>query len=204
VARKIRNAFPEVKILVCLRNPIDRAYSQFYFAKYRQGIEKCCRNFMEAFERHPNFYYYSSLYYEQLKRYFDLFPRKNILVLIYEDIPQNPLGVIQSIYRFLGVDDSFVPPSLNKRINPAVKYSHPFLVKVYSWSIKLLQRMGMGTIIDIGGRMRAKKLLNFVVAEEELKRPPLDSEVKKYLHKIFAEDIKNLEKLLGRDLSFWQ
>jgi hypothetical protein len=204
VARKIRNAFPEVKILVCLRNPIDRAYSQFYFAKYRQGIEKCCQSFAEAFKKHPNFYHYNSLYYKQLKRYFDLFPPKNILVLIYEDIQKNPLKFIQNIYRFLGADDSFVPPSLNKKINPTVKYSHPFLVRIYSWMAKILPEIGMGILIDILKKTRIRKSLGFVAAEEIISRPPMKLKTRRHLQKIFTKDIKNLEKLINRDLSFWE
>ncbi len=204
VAEKIKKEFPNVKILVCLRNPIDRAYSQFYFAKYKQGFERCCQSFEEGFEKHPNFYYYNSLYYEQLKRYFDLFPLTNILVLIYEDIQKNPLKFIQKIYHFLGVDDTFVPPSLNRKVNPTVKYSYPFLVTMYSLVAKMLTKMGMKKVMDILKKTWIKKVSDFIVTEEVVNRPLMRVETRKRFQRIFADDIRDLEKLIKRDLSFWE
>jgi len=204
VAEKIKKAFPEVKILVCLRNPIDRAYSQFYFAKYRQKIEKCCQNFTQAFKKHPHFYRYNSLYHKQVKRYLDLFPKKNVLVLIYEDMQKNPRQFIQTVYRFLGVNSSFTPPSLAKKINPTVEYSYPLLVKIYSQSARIVQKMGMRTLANVFKKTGIKKLLDLAITEKIVSRPPMEPKTREGLQKIFAEDIKKLETLIGRDLSFWK
>ena len=42
------------------------------------------------------------------------------------------------------------------------------------------------------------------MAKEIIKKPPMKPEIRKYLQQVFAEDIKNLEKLIGRDLNFWK
>jgi hypothetical protein len=204
VAFKIKKEFPDVKILVCLRNPLERALSQFYYAKYHQGFEKCCQSFEEAFEKHPNFYRFTSLYSKALKRYFDLFPKKNILVLIYEEIEKNPLKFIQNIYRFLGVDDSFVPPSLEKKVNPTLRYFHPRLLKIYSQSLKILQKFGGENLINFLKKTQFKKLAEYIKAGEEIEEISIKPETKKNLQKIFTQDIKNLEKLIKKDLSFWK
>lgn len=204
VAKNIKKEFPDVKILVSLRNPIDRAYGHFYFAKYSQGFERCCQSFEEAFEKHPNFYKYFSLYFSQLKEYFELFPRENILVLIYEDIKKDPLKFIQNIYRFLGVDYSFVPPSLNERVNPTIKPVRPHFFKIYHPVLKALRKRGFRSFIDFLKQTKVGKLTSFIWAKEVIKRPPMNPETRKYLQQVFAQDIKNLEELIGRDLSFWK
>ena len=49
------------------------------------------------------------MYYKQLKRYFDMFEKDQIKVYLYEDFKNNPIGIMQDIFRFLKVDDSFIP-----------------------------------------------------------------------------------------------
>jgi hypothetical protein len=48
-------------------------------------------------------------YYEQLKRYFDAFDRNQIKVYLYEELSDVPIDTLRDTFRFLGVDDSFVP-----------------------------------------------------------------------------------------------
>ncbi len=199
----IKKHFPGVKIIACLRNPIDRAFSQYlniardFNMKDNSdylSFEKAVKKDLEIVER--------GLYYKQLKRYFDLFPKENILVLIYEDIQKNPIAFIQKIYKFLEVDDKFIPEAANKRVfttrkNWLMKYRIKFQNghRTGEWLIKNSKRLKIYYII--------KKIIHFLMPEPSniIKIKP---ETRKYLQNFYREDIENLEKLLGRDLNHWK
>ncbi len=204
VAFKIKKEFPDVKILAYLRNPIERTYSHYYFNKYTTRVDSS-KSFEQAIKRYPAVYINTSLYYKCLKPYFDLFPRKNILVLIYEDIEKDPVKFVQNIYRFLDIDDSFVPPSLNKKINPTIKNKHPYILGLIHPLLVGAHKLGLGFLINkLKGISAIKNTANILKSKENISRPPMKPETRKYLQQVFAEDIKNLEKLIGQDLSFWK
>jgi len=114
-AERIKNTFPDVKIIACLRNPIERARSQYFLEKLRN--KETAPTFKKAILKNHHKYIEAGFYYTLLKKYLELFPRENILILIYEDIRKSPIGFIQNIYSFLGVDSNFVPPSVNKKVS---------------------------------------------------------------------------------------
>jgi hypothetical protein len=115
VARRIWNALPEVRLVFLLRNPIERAYSNYLWT-YRNGLET------ETFERaleleeererylpealryaRPFSYFSRGLYAEHLARFYDLFPREQILVMRTEDVGCASRAVAERLQRFLGV-----------------------------------------------------------------------------------------------------
>lgn len=126
VAERIKQIAPEAKLVVVLRNPVDRAVSA-YFHNIRYGFLPCVpveQGLSELLQNgatdHPGrsreileFGFYG----RQLRTYLDLFQREQFVVLLQEDLQQNPLPHIQRVYAFLGVDEAYVPRSLKRRIN---------------------------------------------------------------------------------------
>ena len=104
-AQKIKSSNPDVKLIAMLRNPVDRAYSG-YQMQLRQANEK--RDFAANLDP-EEIYIRGGFYYDQLKRFFDVFDREQIKIFLFEDFKQNPLQVIQEMFDFIGVDNSFVP-----------------------------------------------------------------------------------------------
>jgi hypothetical protein len=113
----IRRFVPDAKLIAILRNPIDRAYSAFLHL-VRDGREPVT-DFGEALRReeerigdrweHIWHYTRMGLYHEQLTRYFQAFDRSQIKVYLYYDFRTDPIGVLRDVFRFLGVDEGFVP-----------------------------------------------------------------------------------------------
>ncbi len=99
VAKSIARMNPDMKIIVILRNPVDRGYSHFLMAR-RMGREPI-ESFAEALsaektrltENYDPFWHYLSFgfYYEQLERYFKVFDSSQILVLLNEDLNGLPV-----------------------------------------------------------------------------------------------------------------
>ncbi|WP_042357267.1 sulfotransferase domain-containing protein [Bacillus rubiinfantis] len=106
---------PNVKLIVLLRNPVDRAYSHYQMELKNQHPELICEGgdivtFAEALERDFDGIVTRGLYAEQLKRWFKLFPRNQILVLQSEQFFTEPERVLQRVFHFLGL--------------PAIKLTH--------------------------------------------------------------------------------
>lgn len=199
VAARIKHCFPKVKLIVCLRNPIERAFSQYNFDKKSDFI--CAKNsFEKALKLKPSLIK-QGFYYSQLKRYFDLFSKENILVLIYEDIKKDPVRFIQSIYKFLKIDDKYIPKSISNPSNKRLEFrSVKLQITLYKIYTKLkLNRLFKKLNLEI--LARAVKRLNTTIKS---KREEMTQETRSYLQKIYQEDIKKLENLIQKDLSFWK
>lgn len=194
-AERIRNLLPNVKLIACFRNPADRAYSHYLLQKSKKGFKE---SFREMLEKNGE-YIEQGFYFKNLQHYLDKFPRENILLLVYEDIEKDPVKFIQSIYKFLDVDPNFIPPSANKRINFNVdqRYHSLWLKKILS---KLLSSKSRLFQFIMRWNTKDKSKLNFA----DRSRANMPEEDRKFLQKIYAEDIKRMEELLGRSLDMWR
>ena len=111
---RIRNYNPETKFIVILRNPIERAFSQWNMQRERE-FETL--DFLDAVKAEPErqqkvaplqsrrfSYIARGLYGEQLTRVFELFPRYLVKVVRFEELRKNFAGTINSIFTFIGVE----------------------------------------------------------------------------------------------------
>jgi hypothetical protein len=115
VAERISRVLPQVKLIFVLRNPVDRAYSNYVWSR-QNGLET------ETFERalaleekrerdlvaqlrytRPHAYFSRGLYAEHLASFFGRFPRAQMLVLRHDDVAARPERVAADFHRFLGV-----------------------------------------------------------------------------------------------------
>src|SRR4030095_16894354 len=122
VPHKIKELVPDAKIIMSLRNPVDRAFSHYYM-EYKLGyVDIPLEQIIERKTTHRNgdLYYQQyielGLYTEQVKRYFDVFGRDNVRVFIYDDIAENVEKMILSLFDFLTIDKSIIP-ELEERYN---------------------------------------------------------------------------------------
>ncbi|MFH1841374.1 MAG: sulfotransferase domain-containing protein [Candidatus Nealsonbacteria bacterium] len=210
----IKKHYPEIKLIICLRNPIERAYSQYLSYKLG-GYISSKKTFEDVVkEGAENLFVKLGLYYSQVKLVFELFPRENILVLINEDIAKNPTEFIQKVYKFLGVDSNFVPSVVNKRIHqlPENPLKSPILNRTTILTLRVFRKKPLRYIALFLKKIGVDRLVNSInsknLRKEEkrkpYKKPPIPKEVRERLFKIYQPDIFNLEKLINRNLSFWR
>jgi hypothetical protein len=129
IPRRIRNAYPEAKLIAILRDPVARARSYHRMSTLR-GQED--RSFEVAIEKllepaalaesraQPNVlnnYVVLGEYGRLLQGYFDVFPPEQLLVLFHEDLERDPAATCATVFEFLGVDAGFRPPNLGQRYN---------------------------------------------------------------------------------------
>ncbi|MGB3511941.1 MAG: sulfotransferase [Microcoleaceae cyanobacterium] len=200
-AENIKKYLSEAKMIIMLRNPVDRLYSH-YVMNVRHLLEPL--SIAEAIAAEDErisknwgwdwHYTRVSSYYIQVKRYFDLFSPEQIMVLIYEDFRQDTIGVMQELYRFIGVDDEFVPDI--SKITRSGYWPKSFLLH------RLLQEPNpiKSTLENILPEGRYYKLLKFGKKWNQNTIPAIPTVFKNELKQLFAEDILNLQELLGRKL----
>ncbi len=201
---RISESLPDVRLIAILRNPVDRAYSNFleHVQEGREGELDFARALAAEPQRMrrrwaPSWAYAGlGFYAAQLARYFAEFPRERMLVLLYDDLKDRP-GLYSTIFGFLGVDRTLVP-SLPPRTNensgiPKNRLLHAILTRPNP------MRRAMRSVLSDGQR----KSLRAWLLHHSLERPHLDPALRAALTKGFREDILRTEELLGRDLSHW-
>lgn len=111
---------PNIKLIAILRDPTNRAISQYKMEMSRGSIGPNS-GLWDAFERNlpeGNSLKSRGLYNQQLEKYYNLFDKSQILLLNYQDISLNPQKLIQKVFEFLEVDITFIPKTLNDRVQP--------------------------------------------------------------------------------------
>ncbi|MDQ3796861.1 MAG: sulfotransferase [Pseudomonadota bacterium] len=126
---------PDAKLIVSLRNPIDRTASVYSMLS---GSDKGKRPLKEALQNDTELVR-SSMYYEHVRYYMKLYGKDKIKVLLFDALEADWLGVVRDVYRYLGVDDQF-PPNVAVRHNPGTK-THSTIIrrveKIYRSSARL-------------------------------------------------------------------
>ncbi len=201
----IKEKLGDTKIIVILRNPIDRAFSH-YSHFIRDGREKLTfeNALMKEDERIRENWIFGwhykevGLYYKQVKNYMDNF--KEVKVYLYEDLRGSSGDLIKDIYQFLEVDTSFVPSDMNVKYNasgiPSNTKLHYFLTR------KNLIKTVLSPLKKVLP-MRKLRIAVEHVKNRNLTKTSMLKKTREELVEYYTYDIENLQKLIGRDLSHW-
>lgn len=207
VPKTIKHYIPDAKLIVLLRDPVERAYAHFWH-NVRKGKGETL-DFAQAIQNEEarmredwgiGFYYVNrGFYYPQLKRFFEVFESERIKVCLFEELINNPTNTVQDIFRFLGVNDTFIPPNIsekylafsmtkNKSLHRFLKGSNP-IKSILKPFIPRELRKSIVTTLNKQNVTRDK--------------PPLPSEIRRELMEGYREDILKLQGLINKDLSEW-
>ena len=202
-AERICHHVPDAKLIAVLRDPADRAFSS-YVHLVRDGFETL--SFAEGLKAEPVrrqenwqplwFYQDRGFYYDQLKRYFDRFDAEQIKVYLYDDLVKSTQSVAQDIYRFLDVDDSFVPDLTRSNVSGIPKRR---------WLQNLFMKDNplKAAIKPLLPEQMRKRISRDVHRKNTGDKPTFPLEVRQQLIDTYREDTLKLQGLLGRDLSNW-
>ena len=206
-AENIISFNPDMKIIVSLRNPVDRAYSSYNHAK-KIGFENI-DYFEDAIalekdrisENCPLLLRYIDLglYWKQLSEYYKIFNKNNILVLLYDDFINKPELVMRTIFEFLEVDKMCkVDVSKKKNVGKIPEYGKFF----HNWIIQdhKYLRLISSLLLTTKYRGRIVKIIKDILF---VKPEKLTLNNRQKLIPYFSSDIKNTEQLISRDLTLW-
>lgn len=194
-----------VRLIVCFRNPADRAYSHFLMdARAETGLpsEAKARRFDELVRAGGSKYVRFGHYADQLQPYLQRFGREAVHAVFYDDIVTDPLGVVRGVCAFLGVDKTFVPASLGARVNPSKRYRSVRLFNLLQGGLRVMERVGFGEVVLY---LKRTAVRDRVLAALEVPEGygPMLPQTRRELARIYAETNARLGQLLDRDLSGW-
>jgi hypothetical protein len=209
VVQRIAELLPGVRAVVCLRNPVERAYSHYLHWADRMWFEP--RSFAQAVEdelaagaeeiamhdprRKPPYFAYLARgkYLPQLERLATTLGRDCLHVLLLEDLQADARATFSAVCDFLGVDSDVEVPNLGARENV---YS-PHTPRV-AWRWLTRHR-----VLHRVPRRVAKLIARRIVAPRPRPVPPMDPVVRTRLAEHFAQHNEALGRWLHRDLSAW-
>lgn len=197
VSARIKATLPDSVFLVMLRNPAERAFSQYKRAirdvNERGTFEQYVAAKPGAFER--------GLYYERLSRYLKYFPRDRFLVLLLEEVVKEPHASLRRVASFLGVD----PEGFSSGSDARSGRNEAYRVRVaglYAFARRFgirLRRRDMDWLVNLAKTAGLKRLFGRV---DDL--PPFDPETRLRLLARYEQDMATLETLFELDLSLWR
>lgn len=202
-----------IKIIIVLRQPAKRAYSHYLMSK-RRGFEKLSFNdalLQESKRLNEQTYYNSNhfsyldrgRYYKQVKRYIDVFGRKNIKVFIFEnDIITNKKRTIKNIQEFIQVpyfnlDDQ---KQSNQASEPKSKWIRNLIFNKNNPVKKLLSLLPLSDEV----KFKLATKINSINQKPSKSDKLSQDEIKNLTHTHFIKDINQTEELLNIDLSIWK
>jgi hypothetical protein len=199
VPERIARFNPDARFIYIMRDPVERTISHYWHAvRHRLRLER--RDLLTAVREEPH-YRDVSHYAMQLERYIRIFGRERILAVTFEEMNARPDTFITAIFRWLGVESSFIPGNLDDRSNVTPKsirrikgrgllheFRHTGLWNaVGPWVPSSLRRVGKRLAVD---------------RVDRTDQPT--AEAIAYLRPIQADQTKNLAELLGREFPEWK
>jgi hypothetical protein len=209
-AANIRDAVPDATLIAVLREPLERAYSNYLHARQR-GLEPegSFQRAMELEEERiaagwgPLWHYKrKGLYADQIERYLARFPRERIFVGRFDDLRADPAGFFRRIFEFLGLSPE-TPPDAAIARNESRTVRSPLLHRLLR-SPRLLPRTMRSRLGSLPLAGRACALLERLQAANLEAARPLPADARRAFQDYFAADIERLEAMLAWDLGGWR
>lgn len=206
---RIKHYNPDMKLIAILRQPAGRLYSRFLHLARENRVPT--GSFSDCMVRDSIWWQRNDLikegfYFKNLKRYFELFPRENIRIYLYEELNEQASRVLRDIFEFLQVSPDF-QPDLGTRFNQSGFIKNKFLNRIYgqkgliSTSLKAL--FPSAIVERLKGNSAIQKMVN-ELRGKNLAKPKPDPAIHNWLtQEVYAGDIQQLQQLIGRDLSHW-
>jgi hypothetical protein len=198
-ADRIRAAVPSVRIIASLRHPVERAYSDYLMHLRHRGerFDPARDLTVTAPWAAPDSRWMQvSRYHAQLERYYAAFPRTHIHVSLFDDLRHDALGMVQEVYRFVGVDPTFAPD-----------FDTPHAIgglPARRWLERVLTNRAVGAVVKPILPMGAANWVRRMRARNLKKAPPLPAELRRELTtRIFRDEIERTGRLIGRSLDHW-
>lgn len=192
--RLLHRLLPQARLIAQLRNPIERAYSD-YCMHYRRGqVSKDIDRYLDGARTPIPRLLEDGFYHRHLMNFMRVFPSGQIRVLLYDDIRQRPSEVFRDVCGYLGIDDTVAPQSVERRVKdkdtPVVPPS---------------ARRALGPLKKLVAPYRQTPTFVAIrsLFARSLRYPPLTPGLRERLAALYAEEVAGLSALLGRDLSMW-
>ncbi|MBC2716609.1 MAG: sulfotransferase domain-containing protein [Desulfobacteraceae bacterium] len=204
--KKIYQYNPDIKLLVTLRNPVEVAFSSYFFGIQIGEIKPVPFEIaIKKYDRILN----SGFYFKFLKRYFERFPSKNIKILLFDVVKEKPEVLYKDVLDFLGLNE-YYPDSLRTSSNKTKQNKNQFLNYFITFSRNFIHKHNLHFLIPMLRYSGISPVAEYirdhlnVVSKGKGARQSLDDDSVRMLQDYYLQDINQLEKLIDMDLSHWK
>jgi hypothetical protein len=205
---RIRRLVPKAKLVVLLRNPVDRAHSNWThlwaagLEPERDFVRACALEDERRLAGWAHFWHYvaQGRYGEQLEQLFGLFPREQVLLLLrYRDLRDSPVATLDRVCEFLGVETGLLDVIPAENVTPFVADTR------VNAALRAVLRTGgqIGAHFPVPVREAVRRPLLSALRRERGGRPTLSPEQRRAVLPCFAADIARLEQITGLSYADW-
>jgi hypothetical protein len=193
-AARMAQVLPRGRLIAQLRNPIERAYSDYCMLFRRGTVTDAPEAYFSTESDVGRRFLEGGLYARHLSRFYDYFPRGQILVLSFEDIAADAAAVIERVSNFIGVtphrEDAALAGTENDRTTPLLPLPMRKALRPFKPAVKALR--GKAWFKSVRG-----------VFARPLRYPPLTAAAQARLADYYRKDIEGLSALVGCDYGRW-
>ena len=201
---KIKKYLNDPKVIIILRDPINRAYSNYLHLKREHRETMSFQDAIGAEEerinnKYSDFWYYkfNSTYYQKIVKAKTTF--SNVLILTIEELDKDPIITMKKVYKFLGVNNNFSFKIISEKFNVGGNYKKNFATKIIFQPSKLKNRIKRFVQPTSFLKIILMRLASVFRSKSEKIDQNLIDELKNY----FKDDVENLKKL-DVNISNWK
>lgn len=204
--KRLHEHNPDCKLVLSLRNPVDRAYSaylmEYNYADVAFPFEEIKSIATKADTTYwpYNLFIDAGNYAKHLKNIYKYFPKEQVMVVLCEELKENPLDVCSQIFKWLGIDETFKPEI--KIYNPTMKRGSKAYAK---FTVNLLKR---SPLVRKSARLIVPSYYNYKIGDliRSLNKThdrydPMDASTREFLLSYFKDFNKELEELTGKKVT---
>jgi len=199
--RRIAETLPDVKLLFCFRNPMERAFSHWWHYKGSKHMELNF-DFEDGFDIYDLYaiWIWPGFYHRHISRFRDYFPEENIELFFFDDLVDDNLEYVQDIYSYIGADDDYVPSLIDDPENTGDTRS------VYTNRVYRLATDAYKTVAPEAAIRAAQPLdekFKSLLSSRDQYAQGMDEESRRELEAMYVDDTRKLAEYADRDLDHW-
>jgi hypothetical protein len=185
---------PNASLIASLRNPIERAYSDYCMLFRRGSVSASIEDYLDPRQAEFRRFLDNGLYHKHIKAWLDHYPKKRLLVLTMEDVKEAPDESLRAIARLIGLEEPLLAAADNDPVNDSKESFLPLELRRLLSPLKRAVAPLRGTAAFESVRATLARPIVY---------PPLNDELRLRLAEFYHDDVQSLQKLLRRDLGGW-
>ena len=208
VIPNIKKVLGDIKIIIILRNPVERAFSSYMhlIAAGRETLDfsqALAQEEKRVKDRYWFIWHYqqAGLYYKQVEDFLHNFT--NVKIVLFDDLIEKPATLYKDLCDFIGVQSTYIP-DLSKKYNVSGKPKNEVINRFLKQNRRakfflkpIVDSLGMGSL--------ARKSVKYFIEvnDNNMEKSVMDESIRSNLNKYYAKDILNLQNVADCDLSTW-
>ncbi len=192
IPQRIAEMIPHLQLIWCLRNPVSRAHSHYWFDLMRgresRSFEDAVQSELRSSGGPGHGYLRHGLYVNQIRAFLQVFPIHDMQFVLSERLFSDPQGTLRAVFRFLAVNPAFEGRRVGRVMNAALPVIRPGMVQRLIWRALRSRRHWRAKLLKLLGKPR----------------PEMHPQTRHSLQEFYRPHNEELATLVGLDLSLWQ